>query len=530
MRAIVSNAVVASVSFGSVIIISSLIGLTITLSELLSQFLFSSKTQQDLETALVIMVALLGLWAGLRGAKPTDEDTLTRSILGGLFTGILMGSFVGMYAWLIGTINALGIDMRQYLAQMSPEAIDMFLLDRSAQSAALFYFGLLAGMGVLGGFLAKVLGRGKIRRFYQKTLDSTRTALEKTTLVKAIYRFPYTQTVVVIVLLGLALLLPLTMGQYWNFTLGTVGVYILMGLGINIVVGLAGLLDLGYVAFFAVGAYTVGLLTSPQQLENLQLNFWVAGMLGIFMAAFAGILLGIPVLRLRGDYLAIVTLGFGEIIRVLVKSDLLFEFTGGPQGIRDIAGPSLFGIPLTNDRAYMYLIILSIFLAIFVTLRLQSSRVGRAWIAMREDETVAQAIGINTYTHKLMAFAIGAAFAGLGGVIFASRNQYIGPEDANLLVSINVLAVVIVGGMGSIPGVFLGAFVLKGVPEILRQLEDYRILAFGALLVLMMIVRPEGLWPSKRRRMEMHEDEAVPIDEPILEPTGTLPKTVEESV
>ncbi|HSO28172.1 MAG TPA: hypothetical protein VLS48_08890, partial [Anaerolineales bacterium] len=274
-------------------------------------------------------------------------------------------------------------------------------------------------------------------------------------------------------------------------------------------------LDLGYVAFFAVGAYTIGLLTAPQPL-GLEWNFWLVLILAIMMAALAGILLGIPVLRLRGDYLAIVTLGFGEIIRVLVRSDLLAPVLGGPQGIRDIAGPNLFGFPLNNERGYMYLIILGILLVIFLTIRLQESRVGRSWIAMREDETVAQAMGISTYRAKLLAFAIGAAFAGLGGVLFASRNQYTGPEDHALLVSINVLSIVIVGGMGSIPGVILGAFALKGLPEVLRQIEDYRILAFGGLLVVMMIWRPEGLWPSKRRRLEMHSDEGSEPPEPVF--------------
>jgi branched-chain amino acid transport system permease protein len=237
------------------------------------------------------------------------------------------------------------------------------------------------------------------------------------------------------------------------------------------------------------------------------MNFWLALLISILIAAFAGILLGLPVLRLRGDYLAIVTLGFGEIIRVLVKSDLLSEYLGGPQGIRDIAGPSIFGIPLDSESAFLYLIILGIILIIFITIRLQGSRIGRAWVAMREDETVAQAMGINTYYYKLLAFATGAAFAGLGGVLFASRNQYTGPEDHSLMVSINVLCLVIVGGMGSIPGVIVGAFVLKGLPEVLRDLESYRLLAFGALLVVMMIWKPEGLWPAPRRRLEFHEHE-----------------------
>jgi len=226
------------------------------------------------------------------------------------------------------------------------------------------------------------------------------------------------------------------------------------------------------------------------------------------------------VLRMRGDYLAIVTLGFGEIIRILVRSEVLMGFTGGPRGIRAVAQPALFGQNIGNEFYFMYFILAGILLVIFVTRRLANSKVGRAWRAMREDETVAAAMGIYTLKYKLLAFATGAAFAGLSGVIFASRNSYTGPEDYTLLVSINVLALVIVGGMGSIPGVILGALVLKGLPELLRELQDYRILFFGALLVVMMIVRPQGLWPAGRAMMERRrppqpdEGEPQPRGEP----------------
>ncbi|PKO22335.1 MAG: ABC transporter ATP-binding protein [Chloroflexi bacterium HGW-Chloroflexi-1] len=305
---------------------------------------------------------------------------------------------------------------------------------------------------------------------------------------------------------GLLILLffPFVLGQYWNYTLGTVGIYVILGLGLNIVVGFAGLLDLGYVAFFAIGAYIVAILTAPAP-HGIMMNFWLVVPIGIVLAALAGVLLGIPVLRMRGDYLAIVTLGFGEIIRILSKSDALTDFTGGPRGIRSVGGPGLFGFDVSSEFYFMYIIILGIVLAAYVTLHLQQSRVGRAWMAMREDEDVAQAVGIYTLQYKLLAFATGAALAGFSGVIFASRNKFTGPEDFTLLVSINVLCLVIIGGMGSIPGVVAGALVLKGLPEILRQLADYRMLAFGALLILMMIVRPEGLWPSTRRQMELHE-------------------------
>ena len=211
---------------------------------------------------------------------------------------------------------------------------------------------------------------------------------------------------------------------------------------------------LGYVAFFAIGAYTVALLTAPSP-HNLQWNFWLVLFIAIVLAALLGIFLGLPILRLRGDYLAIVTLGFGEIIRILLKSDLLTDFTAGPRGVRDIGGPTLFGKSFSSDIDFIYLIILAVALTIFICNRLQNSRTGRAWVSIREDEIAARATGIKTFKSKLLALAIGAAFAGLGGVLFASRNQFTGPEDQYLMVLINVLCIVIVGGMGSIPGVIL---------------------------------------------------------------------------
>lgn len=255
----------------------------------------------------------------------------------------------------------------------------------------------------------------------------------------------------------------------------------------------------------------MALLTAPTP-HHILWNFWFVLPIAVGLAAIIGVLLGIPVLRLRGDYLAIVTLGFGEIIRVLLKAEALSGFSNGPRGIPKIGQPVLFGIQFT-ERTFMYMIILGVILAIFLTIRLQNSKIGRSWIAIREDETVAQAMGINTLKAKLLAFGIGASFAGLGGALFASRSQFTGPDDFTLMISINVLAVVIVGGMGSIPGVIAGAFVLKGLPEILRDLESYRILAFGALLVVMMIYRPQGLIPSTRRRLTMRADKKPEIPE-----------------
>lgn len=223
------------------------------------------------------------------------------------------------------------------------------------------------------------------------------------------------------------------------------------------------------------------------------------------MAILAGIVLGLPLMRLRGDYLAIVTLGFGEIIRILLKSDLLTDFTGGPRGIHNIQGPTMFGQPFSSDIDYMYLIFAGVALSIFIYTRIQDSRTGRAWLSIKEDAIAAQATGVNLQKYKLLALCIGAAFAGLVGGISAARNQFTGPNDHSLLVSMNVLSIVIVGGVNSIPGIILGAFTLKGLPEILREVENYRELAFGALLIVMMLMRPNGLWPSTRPLYEKYD-------------------------
>lgn len=303
-------------------------------------------------------------------------------------------------------------------------------------------------------------------------------------------------------LLGLA---PVLFGKYGTSVLDLVGLYAIMGLGLNIVVGYAGLLDLGYVAFFAIGAYVTGLLTSPASVMGLGWPFWAAWPIAIVAAASAGVILGIPVLRLRGDYLAIVTLGFGEIIRILVLSDTFKKVLGGAQGIIEIPGPTLAGFQFIQPQHFYYLIALGCLAAVFVSLRLGDSRVGRAWMAIREDEDVAQAMGINLVRYKLLAFAMGAAFSGAVGAIFASWLHAIFPNSFTLLVSINILSLVIVGGVGSIPGVILGALVLVGLPEVLREFADFRMLAFGALLVIMMLARPEGLLPARQRRRELRE-------------------------
>jgi branched-chain amino acid transport system permease protein len=316
-----------------------------------------------------------------------------------------------------------------------------------------------------------------------------------------------------IVAVILLLALPFLTGTYITNVVDRVGIFILMGLGLNIVVGYAGLLDLGYVAFFAIGAYVMGLLTSSGDL-GLGLSFWIAIPFSVVAAAMAGILLGIPVLRMRGDYLAIVTLGFGEIIRVLVRSDLLKPIIGGAQGIILIGKPPLPVIgDLISPENYYYLILIGCAIALFVSMRLRDSRPGRRWMAMREDEDVAEAMGIHLVSSKLLAFAFGAALGGLAGGIFASQIGSIFPASFELLVSIQVLSLIIVGGIGSLPGVVVGAAVLIGLPELLREFSEYRQLIYGALLIAMMVLKPEGLWPSPVRRRELHAEEDIAIHE-----------------
>jgi branched-chain amino acid transport system permease protein len=309
-------------------------------------------------------------------------------------------------------------------------------------------------------------------------------------------------------LIFLLLILPQILGLFLSEVLTIVGLYVLLGLGLNIVVGFAGLLDLGYVAFFAIGAYTMGVLTSPE-LGFFNLSFWGALPFAIFMGVLSGFLLGIPVLKMRGDYLAIATLGFGEIIRILVLSDFLRPWLGGAQGIGKIPKPHIAGIEFATPQQIYYIILVGCLLVGSISWRLKDSRLGRAWMAIREDEDVAQAMGINLVSTKLLAFATGAAFSALSGAIFASKLGSVYPHSFNVMISINILCLIIVGGMGSIPGVLVGAMALVGLPELLREFAEYRLLVYGAALVAMMLLRPEGLWPEALRRRELHEGESA---------------------
>ncbi len=312
------------------------------------------------------------------------------------------------------------------------------------------------------------------------------------------------------VLVLVLLVLPWLLGSFLSLVLGRVGIFLLMGLGLNIVVGYAGLLDLGYVAFFAVGAYATGVLTAAANSgSHLHpgLSYAEALPIVIVIAVVAGLLIGGPVLRLRGDYLALVTLAFGEIARVLVTSDWLKPFLGGAQGLIGIPAPHIGSVTFRDTQPFYYLALGFCALAVFVSWRLANSRVGRAWSAMREDEQVAEAMGISTVKYKLLAFGTGAAIGALSGSLFAVQIGSLSPASFTILVSITALAVVILGGMGSIPGVVVGALILIGLPGFLTEFQDYQLLIYGAVLVGIMILRPQGVIPNVRRMRELQDEE-----------------------
>lgn len=353
------------------------------------------------------------------------------------------------------------------------------------------------------------------------------------------------QRLVVFLLAALALLVaPLfaqQAGQAWVRILDLALLYVLLAIGLNIVVGYAGLLDLGYIAFYAVGAYFFGLLASPHLVDTfpwlaqrfpngMHMPIWAVIPLAAGAAAIVGVLLGAPTLKLRGDYLAIVTLGFGEIVRVFLNNlDAPLNITNGPKGLDQIDSLHVFGAdlgqPLALDIAgrhfelpsvtlYYYLFLALVVASVVLSLRLQNSRIGRAWVAIREDEIAAKAMGLNTRNLKLLAFGMGATFGGVAGVLFASFQGFISPESFTLQESVMVIAMVVLGGLGHVPGVIVGAFLLAALPEVLRYvggslqgMTDGRIdaailrqLLIALAMVLIMLLRPRGIWPSPDRR------------------------------
>jgi len=347
----------------------------------------------------------------------------------------------------------------------------------------------------LGSFVISLIWRYLIKRKEEGRKRAEESEITTTSWSQTILKDKRFYTPGLIAVGGFVIAFPFIFSMYQTNIMTTALIYVVVGLGLNIVVGLAGLLDLGYVAFYAVGAYTYGLLN-----YHFGLGFWAILPIGGAMGAFFGILLGFPVLRLRGDYLAIVTLGFGEIIRLILEN--WNDFSQGPSGIANIPRPGLFGLDLSLHQSHIYLYFIMIALVIFtifVVRRLEDSRIGRAWIALREDETACQAMGIDKTKTKLSAFALGATWAGMGGVVFAAKTTFINPSSFTIWESIIILCVVVLGGMGSIVGIICGAMVLILLPEYLRAFSQYRMLIFGAILVIMMVFRPSGIISSVRK-------------------------------
>jgi branched-chain amino acid transport system permease protein len=462
-------------------------------------------------TLLVIAGSVVNLRGFMLNASPELYALLTFGLgVGGSWIPALVGAAMGALAaafWLLpdrfrsplvrGLLSILILGLFGGLLRERLQAAGLGEIGR-----LLFSFegvtvtgAILIFVGVVGG---RILRQRISFRARFDTLPETRQRQ---------LRIPF-----LLLVIAFASSLPLLLGPAFAMVTALVALYILMGLGLNITLGLAGLLDLGFVAFYAVGAYTVGLLTSTAEFGLLNLPFWAAVPFAVLFAMLFGAILGLPILGIRGDYLAIATLGFGEIIRILVGSDLLKGLLGGPRGIINIPKP--IDVPSTNFLAgpvqIYYIAIAFALLVAFVAWRLRGSRLGRAWVAIREDEDVAEAVGINLIQTKLLAYMLGAAFAGLGGAISAALVGSIFPSSIQLLISINVVALIIVGGMGSIPGVFIGALFLIGIPELFREFQDYRLLFYGLALIAMMRFRPEGLLPSGIVRRELH----VPENEP----------------
>ncbi len=350
----------------------------------------------------------------------------------------------------------------------------------------------------VAAFVLSAFWRWAMAKRLRGSAEKEQDAQAEATLGQRILEDPKVYRPLLVVVAVAAILMPFVSEMYqvtiWVFAL----IYVVLGLGLNITVGLAGLLDLGYVAFFGIGAYTYAILNT-----RFDLDFWLCLPIGGLVGALLGVILGFPILRLRGDYLAIVTLGFGSIAKIVYENwEGVFN---GAKGIGKIARPGLFGIDMNISAATTftyYLMLLMVLFTIFITNRLKDSRIGRAWMALREDEIACVAMGVDMARTKLSAYALGAFWAGLVGVIFASQTTYINPASFDFMLSAIVLSMVVFGGMGSIVGVVVAALVLSLLPEYLRAVEDYRMLVFGAAMVLMMIFRPQGLISNMRRKYQ----------------------------
>ena len=467
---------------------------------------------------LVLVGDVVDLRAVFLNASPQLYDLLTFGLgTSGAWVPIVVGAITGGLAGiLIGLPTALrspllwGLGLLVFFGLFAGLLRTPMLVTPLA-ALARFLFGP-AGLTIPGAIIVFV-GSGAIAAIVRTTRPKQR--------VEAL---PRTQRRLVIgplaILLGMVVLLfPIAMGPFFAQVIAIVALFVLLGLGLNITLGLAGLLDLGFVAFYAVGAYTVALLTSTAEYGIAGMSFWQAVPFAVILAMVFAAFLGLPILRIRGDYLAIATLGFGEIIRILAGSNLLLGFLGGPRGIINIPKP--IDVPPTHWLAgpvqIYYIALACAAVVAFVAWRLRGSRLGRSWMAVREDEDVAEGMGVNLVQTKLLAYMLGGAFAGLAGAISAALVGSIFASSIQLQLSINVVAIVIVGGMGSIPGVVLGALALIGLPELFREFSDYRLLFYGIALMAVMVYRPEGLLPSKIARRELHTaDELIEMDDADL--------------
>lgn len=424
----------------------------------------------------ILLLSLTLSIAGLAGTiLQFIPEKFRRPIIYGV--GITLG--IGAFGKTVGLI------LKEHL---SDDFLDQILRRETLlQTPALIILLVITGLGLAWAFLGDSLVK-----YYESFPAHIKRALRL-----SVYAF----------CIGILLLLPLLIGRALSEIMVTVGLYVLMGLGLNIAIGLAGLLDLGYVTNYAVGAYVLAVITStsPLGIGNGSISFWTVIPLALLAAMLAGFIFAVPVLKMRGDYLAIATLGFGEIIGTLAISDWLKPYIGGAQGILFVPNPNFLGTDLKDPEQLYYIVLVACFATLFVSIRLNNSRIGRQWMAIREDEDVATAMGIDTARAKLLAFTISAATGGVAGAIFAAKVGSVFPNSFTVFVSINVLSLIIVGGLGSNLGIVIGALVLVGMPELLREFSDYRWLLYGVLLIAMMLYRPEGLLPSQIRARELQE-------------------------
>ncbi|MDP2968073.1 MAG: branched-chain amino acid ABC transporter permease, partial [Deltaproteobacteria bacterium] len=515
-------------------------------------------------TLLVIVALFMGYLAAKRTPQTGSLQVLANSFISGLIVGGLVSLLV-----IVGSL----INLRKVFVNAMPVLYELLTFKQGTQIGVFLLLGAGALSGALAGLfflspklirrmliipLTGIVGAGVLQDMLRPTfalwgplaiINEWLFTANGLTIHGAIALFILIATVIyfwarkgsavrtglqrlppagqralkitsLLLLFIILFALPQILGLFLSEVLTIVGLYVLLGLGLNIVVGFAGLLDLGYVAFFAIGAYTMAVLTSPE-LGFFGLSFWGALPFTIIMGVISGVILGVPVLKMRGDYLAIATLGFGEIIRILVLSDFLRPWLGGAQGVGKIPKAFIGSIEFGTPQSIYYLILAGCFLVGFISWRLRDSRLGRAWMAVREDEDVAQAMGINLVATKLLAFATGAGFSALSGAIFASKLGSVYPHSFNVMISINVICLIIVGGMGSIPGVIVGSIALVGLPELLREFAEYRLLVYGAALVAMMLLKPEGLWPEAVHRRELHEESLT--EAKTESPTDSMP-------